>query len=177
MPLIHTVSPEQAQGSVKEIYDQATAAMGRVPNALQIWSSSPEILAKQWASIGYYMHHATLSFPLLTMIRMLVSQNTDCTYCVGFNESMLINVAHLTFDQIAAIKQDPATAPLPEKDLAMLLFVLKATQHALTITAEDVNKLKALGWNDSEILDGLAHGASMLASDVVFNAFKIIQDF
>jgi len=177
MPLIHTVSPDQAQGRVKEIYDQVTAAFGHIPNAMQIWSSSPELLAKQWQSIGYYMQHPTLSFPLLAMMRMLVSQNTHCEYCVGFNESMLINVAKLTLEQVNEAKRNPASAPLPEKDKAMLLFVLKATRDSNSVKAEDLAALKTLGWNDGEILDGLNHGASMLASDVIFNTFQIIRDY
>ena len=177
MPLIHTVTPEHAEGQVKEIYDQAMKALGSIPNALQMNSSSPDLLSRQWQQISYYMQHPTLGFPLLAMIRMLVSQANHCEYCVGFNEAMLINMAHLSHEQVAATKQNPANAPLSDKDKAMLLFVLKGTKNASSIGQEDITALKQQGWSDSEILDGLSHGAYMLAGDTILSAFKVEKDF
>lgn len=177
MPLIHTYTPENAQGQVKDIYAQIENAFGSVPNALQIYSSSPALLARQWQNIGYFMQHPTLSFTLLAMIRMLVSEKTHCEYCVGFNEAMLINMGGLTLEQVTATKANPQNAPLPEKDLAMLLFVLKATSDPDSVSAADIGGLKSLGWNDGEILDGLSHGAYMLAGDMVFNTLKLEKDF
>ena len=177
MPLIHTVSPTNADGKVKEIYNQIESAFGRIPNAIQIYSSSPELLAHHWRQIGYAMQHPTLSRTLLAMIRMLVSQNTNCEYCVGFNEAMLINMCDMTAEQVAASKKDPAAAPLSDKDKAMLLFVLKATKNSISITPADIATLKTQGWSDGEILDGLSHGADMLASDTILNAFRIEKDY
>lgn len=177
MPLLYTVTPEHAQGQVKEIYDQIAAAFGSVPNALQAYSSSPTLLASQWQNIGYYMQHPSLSFNLLAMIRMLVSAKTHCEYCVGFNEAMLINMGGLTQEQVAATKSNPQNAPLSDKDKAMLLFVVKATTDALAVTQADIAALKTQGWSDGEILDGLAHGAYMLAGDTILNVMKLERDF
>ena len=177
MPLINTVTPEKAEGKVKEIYNEIQNAFGSIPNAIQIYSSSPQLLARQWQQVGYYMQHPTLNRTLLAMMRMLISQNTHCDYCVGFNEAMLINMCHLTQEQVAATKIDPASAPISEKDKAMLLFVLKATKNSNSIDQNDIAKLKAQGWNDGEILDGLNHGAYMLAGDTILNALKIERDF
>lgn len=177
MPLIQTYTPDDAQGEVKVIYDQITSAFGSVPNALQIYSSSPALLAEHWHSIGYYMQHPTLSFNLLAFMRMLISDHGRCEYCVGFNEAMLINMGGVTIEQIAATKQNPQNAPLSDKDKAMLLFVLKATQTSATATADEIAALKALGWNDSEILDGLGHGVNMVAADILLNTLQIEKDY
>jgi len=45
-----------------------------------------------------------------------------------------------------------------------------------SITETDMNKLRTLGWQDSEILEATFHGTSQVASDMVFNAFKIEND-
>ena len=177
MPIINTVSTDTATGKVREIYGQATQAFGCVPNALQMHSASPAILEQQWQSIGYYMQHPALSFPLQAMVRMLVSERNHCEYCVGFNASMLINRAALTVEQVAVTKRDPSQAPLPEKDKAMLLFVLKAVTEPLKVTAAEVAALRKQGWSDSDILDAVMLGARNVAADIVFNTFKIEQDF
>lgn len=176
MPLINTYTPETAEGKVKEIYGQIQAAFGSVPNAMQIYSSSPALLAKQWESIGYYMQHPTLSFNLLAIMRMLISEKTHCEYCVGFNEAMLINMGGFSHEQVAATRKNPQAAPLSDKDKSMLMFVLKATGDSLSVSPADINALKAQDWSDGEILDGLNHGAYMVAGDIILNAMKVEKD-
>ncbi|HEY6095139.1 MAG TPA: hypothetical protein VIU93_09340 [Gallionellaceae bacterium] len=176
MSLIATVAPEQASGTVAELYEQIHRMMGRIPNAFRLSSASPELLGQHWHSIRYYMQHPTLSFPLLAMIRMLVSQHNDCEYCVNMNEGMLMHVAGLTPEQLAAAKRDPAQAPLPGKEKAMLQLVLKATSEPKQVQKSDLDQLRALGWSDGDILDAVSHGARNVAADIVFNAFKIEND-
>lgn len=177
MSIISTVAPEQASSKVAEIYGKIQQTMGRVPNAFQLYSSSPALLEQGFQQIAYYMQHPTLSFPLLATVRMLVSQKNDCQYCVGFNEAMLMGMANMTAEQIAATKLNPQAAPLPEKDKAMLLLVLKATQAPKSVEKADLDQLRALGWNDGEIMDAVYHGARNVAADIVFNTFKIENDF
>jgi AhpD family alkylhydroperoxidase len=177
MPLIATITPEHATGRTAEIYGQMQQALGRVSNAFQLYSASPAMLDMQWQYLGYYFQHPTLSFPLLAAIRMLVSQDNNCEYCIGMNEAMLIERAGFTVEQIAAAKRDPAATPLDAKDKAMLLLVLKATQTPLAVTAADLDGLRKLGWTDRDIFDGVSHGARNVAVDIVFNTFKIENDF
>lgn len=176
MPLIQTVLPAQAQGRVADVYRQAEAIMGRVPNAFQMYSGSPTVLETQWQQTAYFMRHPTLSFPLLALMRMLVSQDHRCAYCIDLNAAMLIERAGFTPEQIAATRRDPAAAPLDARDKAMLLFALKATRTPLEVCAADIDSLKLLGWAESDILDAVVHGARNMAADIVFNTFKIDND-
>ena len=177
MTLIQTVAPEQATGKVGQIYAQIEQNFGRVHQGFQLYSASPDLMEQLFQQNSYYMQHPTLGFRLLALIRMLVSEQNDCAYCIGFNESMLINRDGLTGDQIAAIKRDPAAAPLDEKDKAMLLFVLKGTANAKSISPADLDVLRALGWTDRDIVDGMYHGARNAAVDIMFDAFKVENDF
>lgn len=176
MPLIQTVAPSQAEGSVAAVYAEAEALFGRVPNAFQMYSGSPVLLETGWAQTRYFLGHPTLSFPLLALTRMLVSQDNRCDYCIDLNAAMLINRAGFTPEQIAATRLDPNVAPLDAKDKALLLFTLKATRTPLEVGAADIAALKALGWQENEILDAVVHAARNLAADIVFNTFKIEQD-
>lgn len=173
MSLLSLVTPENSTGRVAEIYDEITWTFGSVPTGFQLHSISPELFDDNWRNISYFMEHKSLSFPLLALIRMLVSQDNQCDYCIGLNEALLINKAGYTIEQIQGIKADPSSAPLSDKEKAMLLFVLKATQHSKSITAEDIEALRTIGWTDKDIYDGLAHGARNMAMDVIFNAFQV----
>jgi len=41
------------------------------------------------------------------------------------------------------------------------------------VEKEDIERLRELGWNDSDIYDATFHGARMLAMSTMFNAFKM----
>jgi uncharacterized peroxidase-related enzyme len=177
MSIVQTVTPEQATGKVAAIYAQVEKNFGRVYQGFQMYSASPDLMEQLFQQNSYYMRHPTLGFGLLAMIRMLVSEQNDCAYCIGFNESMLINRGGLSVEQIAAMKRDPSSAPLSEKDKAMLLFVLKGTANAKSIEKADLDALRGLGWDDRDIVDGLYHGARNAAVDIMFDAFKVENDF
>ncbi|CAK0751819.1 conserved hypothetical protein [Gammaproteobacteria bacterium] len=177
MAIIQTISPETATGEIAAIYDQMKKMMGFVPSAMQMRSSSPFMLEMQMRGLGYYMQHPTLSMSLLACVRMLVSQKNDCAYCIDLNAGLLINMMGWTIEQVAATRADPSSANLPEKDKAMLLFVLKGVGNSLSIEESDLDALRALGWSDSDILDGLGHGAQMVAGDILINTFKVEKDF
>ncbi|MHB8254568.1 MAG: carboxymuconolactone decarboxylase family protein [Acidiferrobacter sp.] len=177
MTLVATQNPDIATGPVADTYAEIAKLFGRVPNALQIYSSSPALLAQQWDTVRYYRNHPTLSAALLATVRMLVSQANDCEYCVGFNEALLINACGQTPEQVAATKAQPEAAPLPPKDKAMLLLVLKAMAAPHTVVARDLDNLRALGWTDGDMLDAVAHGARNTAVDILFNTFQVERDF
>jgi uncharacterized peroxidase-related enzyme len=175
MPLLNLIDKDQATGQVAEIYETMTNTLGFVPNAFKIFSPSAHVLSNQVGNLGYFMRHKTLGGKLLAFIRLLVSEQEHCVYCVGMNSGILLQYGVLP-EMIAEIKTDPSTAPLEAKDLAMLLFVLKMVANSNSIVQADVENLRTLGWNDTEILEAAYHGASAAATDKIFNAFKIESD-
>lgn len=177
MNMISTVSPEQANGSLAQVYGQIGQVFGRVPNGMRLFSSSPALLEQNWQQLGYYMQHPRLSFPLLAFIRMLVSERHECEYCIGMNASLLINMGGFSAADVQAARRNPADAPLPEKEKAMLLTVLKTVGAPKALEKADLDRLRTLGWEDGDILDAVYHGARNVAADIMFNAFKVENDF
>jgi alkylhydroperoxidase family enzyme len=122
------------------------------------------------------MNHDTLSTKLFALIRLLVSEAHQCKYCIGLNSGILMQTHNMSLEDIARVKQTPETAPLDEKEKALLLFVIKAIDDSNSTTAEDVETLKQLGCSEREIFDALAQGARQVAGDIMLNAFKVEDD-
>lgn len=177
MSILQTVKPEAASGEVAAIYAQIREAWGQVPTAMQVFSSNPFLLKQQWEYYGSIMQHPTLSMPLTTCIRMLVSQEGHCGYCIDMNAGMLINMAGWTPEQVAATRADYKTSPLTDKEKNLLGLVLKSTRDSNMVNASDLQAARNVGWSDSEILDAVNHGARMVASDILINGFKVERDF
>lgn len=177
MPLISTVLPQQATGEVAQTYQQIQQLFGRLPNALQLFSCSPNLLKQTWQEVSYYGQHSSLNLALLATLRMLISTVNKCDYCIDFNKSLLINMLNWTPEQVQATQADPDQAPLTDKEKALLKLVLIAVNTPHAVTAEDIQALRALGWQEQDILEAVAHGARHVAIDIIFNTFKIEQDF
>jgi uncharacterized peroxidase-related enzyme len=176
MPIIKTVAPADATGVLADYYAKIKAMRGEVRNNAMLFSSSPELLRQQMDFIVHYASHPTLSMPLLAAIRVMVSSGESCEYCVDFNTGMLINMAGWTPEQVAAMRLNVDDTPFDPKESAMLKLAVKAVRNAHNVTADDLDALRKLGWSDGDILDAVNHGARMLATDILFNAFKIEKD-
>ena len=173
MPLIKTYEKEEATGELAELYEQIIKTRGSLGNNAKLFSSSPEILKHQMGFIKYYMNHPTLSMPLLASIRILVSTNASCEFCVDYNTSMLVNMGGWTLEQVQAMHEDITKANLPKREIALLEFVIKSIKNAHSANEDDIEILHELQWSDKDILDAVNHAARMLATDIVFNTFKV----
>ncbi len=173
MPLIQTIAPEEATGELAKLYKIIEAMRGSVGNNAQLFSVSHELLRQQMDFIRFYMNHPTLSLPLLAAIRIMVSSGEECQFCIDFNTGMLINLAGWTFEQVAEMRNNPNSANLPEREIAMLNLAIKAIRNAHGVSANDLDTLREMGWSDSDILEAVNHATRMLATDIIFNTFKI----
>jgi uncharacterized peroxidase-related enzyme len=177
MSLLTTVDPRQAEGKTAEIYHEIEAMLGFIPNAIRLDSVNPSHMARHWEGIKEAIGHETLSDKLFTLIRLLLSEETQCDYCIGLNAGMLMQNHGMSQEEIVQVKQTLDAAPLDQKEKALLRFVMKGVSDSNSISAEDVAVLKQLGISDREIFDALAHGAWHVANDVMLNAFKVERDF
>ena len=177
MSLLNTVTPENAQGAVADVYNEINSTWNMVPNPIQLFSVSPELLKNQWEKYKYFDTQEIPSAKLNTMIRLLVSEEAKCDYCIGLNAGMLINMFGMSGAEVQQLKADPASAALDDKEKALLLFVLKAVDHAHDVTENDVQNLRDLGLTDKQIFEGVNSGATMRAGNIIFDTFKVEIDF
>jgi alkylhydroperoxidase family enzyme len=172
MALIQTTPPEKAEGKLAELYAELEQMFGKVPNNARMLGVSPAVLDNQLQIMEHYIGHPTLSTPFLAMVRMLISKSCQSAYCQNVNSRLLMK-AGFTKEQIGAMQADITQAPLDEKHKALLLFVVKSCDDPHSITAEDVERLRALGWADVDMVDAVAHGARMVGTNIILDTFKI----
>ena len=176
MALLHTVAADDAEGKVKQVYDQLMQTARVIPRPMQMMSVSPDLLAIQVQFLNHYFRHPTLGFALLAHIRLLVSHHFNYPYCVDFNSSLLQMITDITDEQLDAVKADAASALLTDRDKAMLLFVLKCVKTPDATKKEDIDALKEMGWTEKDIFEATQHGADMIRHGTLFKAFKMAED-
>ncbi|HHD81755.1 MAG TPA: hypothetical protein ENK94_01015 [Campylobacterales bacterium] len=175
--LLSFVNIKDAKGDVKAVYDEITKAWGFVPIVLKQYSLNPKILRIQWELYKELGENKNFDPKMLTMMRMLLGEAQDCTYCLGLNKGMLLNMFKVPMDEVVALSKDPNTAKLDEKQKTMLLFILKAVKTPHDTNAKDIEGLKKLGWSDKDIFEGVKSGTNVIAATLLIDALKLQKDF
>jgi hypothetical protein len=173
MPLLNTVSPQDAQGEVKKAYAIFEQIGIPVPLPMQMLSVSPDYLSIQGNLVSYFMRHPSLSPLLLAHIRLVVAHEENYPYCVQFNKEILKIMGDLSEEQIAVVTEDPSAAELKTEEKALLMFVQKVVRDPASTRTEDMQALKALGWSDRDIFDATLMGINMVGTGMMFKAFKM----
>ena len=172
--LLNVITPENATGKVAEMYEAAKASSGTVSNSTMMYSHSPELYEQFGAFLGYYMEHKSLSGALLAAVRVVVAEEAGCEFCIGFNGGMLINYMGWNQEQVEALKNGNIDAtPLSDKEKEMFKYIIKGVNTPHEISADDLEALRKLGWDEGSIFDGLHHAVIAKATDTLFNAFKV----
>jgi alkylhydroperoxidase family enzyme len=174
MPLIKTVSLEEAQGGIKEAYEMLLEKIGLIPKPLEMMSVSPALFELQMRRIQYLSQHPKLSYPLLAHIRYLVARNLDYPYCTDFNK-MILKKQGLSDDDIRRLEADPPQSLLEADENAMLAFVVKAVKSPGQVAPEEIDHLRDLGYADRDIMDALAQGVSMIDHAIMMQVFQMEQ--
>jgi len=149
---IQVIEPEQAQGRLKEIYDETLKKRGALAAVHKIHSLNPESLR------AHMELHMTLLFgksPLLRrereLIAVAVSRANGCAYCVGHHS-----------DAFARYEKDPAKVKaaktgrweeFPGNEAALCRFAEKLTLDPSASSEADVAALRAAGYGDQAVLD------------------------
>jgi alkylhydroperoxidase family enzyme len=120
--------------------------------------------------------HPRVSRELLALLRLGVAMDSDFPYCVELNSTALQMLLDLTDAQLAEVRHDPSKAELPEPELALALFVMRAVREPEAVAAADVQRLRDLGWDDESIFVATFQGAFMLTMGVLFTAFQMYQE-
>lgn len=175
MALISTVPQEKAEGTIKEGYDMFMKYIGIIPKPMEMMSASPALFELQLSRINYFSKHPKLGFALLAHIRYLVAHNLDYRFCMDFNRHILKKQG-IEDEDIRKMEADPSQSLLEENESAMLSFVIKAVKTPGTVTAEDIQRLRDLGWEERDMVDALSQGVSMIDHAIMMQVFQMDQD-
>ncbi len=173
MSLLQTVSPENAEGKVKEAYDFFNGMAGMVPLPIQMVSTSPDLLSNFIDTVKYYVNESNLSTSLLAHIRLLVSKEEDFTFCINLNQEILKGLCGYSQDKVDLFMKDINQALLEKREIDLLKFVIKAVADPALTEKSDIYELKKAGWTEKDIYEAVHEGLLMLIRGISFKAFKM----
>lgn len=174
MALLERITKETTgHDAVRDFFNRVENAVGTVPETFTTLANSPALFEAQVAQIGYYQNHPALSPELLAFIRYTSACWFKNKACIDFNGTILKKQG-MTEQELAGIIADPESAPLEDKEKAMLKFVYRGVKDQDSASRQDMENLRALGWNNSDIVDAVSHGFFMYAPGKILELFKMI---
>jgi len=138
-------------GLYKDLID---SARGRNAEYSKIWDlfafqpSFTDSLSR--FSQGVLRTPATISPAMRELIAAWTSFQNECGFCTRAHAAAAVELLG-SEDLVRSVLSDLEASPLEEKDKAMLRFVTKMTRDLPDVTAEDVERVRAAGWDDEAI--------------------------
>ncbi|MBI5594669.1 MAG: peroxidase-related enzyme [Elusimicrobia bacterium] len=152
MAWIRVVEPQEARGTLKDVYEQTAGKRGKLAAIHKIHSLHPESLS---AHMGLYM---TLMFgrsPLSRRERealgVAVSRANGCAYCVAHHSDALRR--YEKDEAVLAAVQNGAWERLNAREAALCRYGDKLTRRPAECSQADVKALHEAGFGDAEVLD------------------------
>ena len=159
-----------ATGATAEVYAQVKKiAGGTVPNLFAtVGHVAPETLSAVLAAEGV-LAAGSLSKQDLETIKLLVSEQTGCDYCVAAH-AMLGKMTGLSTEALKQIRAGQATGDA-RRD-ALVHFVLNLQKTSGTIGENEFAAIRAAGYGDTQ----LAEISLAVAMTIFTNTFNRIND-
>ena len=150
MTRLHTVAPDQAGQEAAELFGIVKRNIGKVPNVYAtIGSNAPAVLAHVLGT-GATLAKSSLSKREQEAINLAVSEATGCDYCVAAH-TMTGKLAGYTAEQTRELR----TGSFAEDARidALVKFALHLVQQRGTLDAAAVDALKAVGFDDRQLVE------------------------
>lgn len=153
MALIEVIQPEQAEGELKQVYDDLIASRGKLAEVHKIQSLNPKSIVNHMDLYMTLLYgKSPIKRVLREMLAVVVSKANNCEYCQIHH---LEAVNHYWKNDAKAndFKNDYTSVELTETEK---LFCEFAHEHTINPSSDKeliINKLKALGVSDRAILD------------------------
>ncbi len=147
---IQTIRESEAEGKLREIYEGDRKSLGYVPNHARVFSLRPEVL-EAWRALQVSIRKS-LRLRRYELVTLAAAMALKCRYCL-LAHGAILNKNGMSVDQLRAILTNFRNAGLEHPEVAMMEFAQKITRSANEMTQADVDVLRALGFEDVDILD------------------------
>ena len=173
MTYIETVPEDQASEQVAALYAADRERMGRLPNFTRAFSPRPDVYAA-WLQLNGAIK-AGMDLRRYELATLAAARRLRSSYCMLAHGSVLLD-RFLGADELRAAATDPETAGLDEVDVAVMEVAAKVADDATAVTQDDVDRLRALGLSDADVLDVVLAAAARCFFSKVLDGLGVEPD-
>jgi uncharacterized peroxidase-related enzyme len=150
MTFIDTISEDDATGAAAAMYETDREIFGHLPNFTQGFSLRPEVYAA-WRQLNGTVK-AGMDLRRYELATLAAATRLRSSYCSLAHGSVLLE-RFLGPEAVQAVAGRDASAELDEVDVAVVALADKVARDATSVTQQDVDRLRALGLSDTDVMD------------------------
>jgi uncharacterized peroxidase-related enzyme len=173
MTFIETVPEADATSVVAEMYDADREIRGYLPNYTKAFSLRPEVYAA-WRRLNSAIT-TNMDLRRYELATVAAARRLRSSYCTLAHGSVLIS-RFFEPEAVRALVDDHRTADLEPTDVAVMDLADKVADDAGSVSRADVDRLRALGLTDAEILDVVLAAAARSFFSKALDALGVEPD-
>jgi uncharacterized peroxidase-related enzyme len=167
MAFVETVSEEDADGEVADIYEAAREQFGYLPNLVRVFSLRPDVY-RGWLELnGAAKAHDLRRYELATFA---AARRLGSSYC-SLQHGKVIAQEFLSLEKVPGLPEG-----LDEADRAVMELAEKVADDATSVTQADIDRLRGLGLSDAEIVDVVLATAVRCFFSKTLDALGVLPD-
>jgi uncharacterized peroxidase-related enzyme len=151
MAYIRTIPEGEAEGVLREVYDQQIKNTGSISNYHELLSLRPEVIGAYAEMVKTF--RGKMRLRRYELIMMAAARIIGCRYCLLSHGGLLLKNGFDEGQIEAIIRGNYADASLTEEEIGIMHFAEKLSHHANEMRQADVDTLHGFGLSDEEILD------------------------
>lgn len=153
MTRLKAISPEEATGKTKELFDGIQSKLGVVPNMMRTMGHSPALL-EGYLSLNATLSHGKLGAKTGELLALTIGETNSCDYCLSAHSYIGEKLVHIGTDTLQNARSGKST---DAKTDAALKFANVLIEKRGRVNDTDVNAVKAAGLTDGEIGEVVGH--------------------
>jgi uncharacterized peroxidase-related enzyme len=173
MTFVDTVAEAQATGAVAEMYATDVDAFGHLPNFTRAFSLRPAVYTA-WRQLNGAIK-SSMDLRRYELATVAAARRLRSSYCALAHGSVLID-KFLDADSVAAVVADHRTAGLSAVDVAVMDLAEKVVDDATSVDQADIDRLRAEGLSDAEIVDVVLAAAARCFFSKTLDALGVEPD-
>ncbi|TAX38934.1 carboxymuconolactone decarboxylase family protein [Rhizobium leguminosarum] len=168
-PATLEAAPEASKPTLEAIKRQ----IGALPNVFRMMSNSPAVL-EAYAALNGALGKGNLDKKIRERIALAIAQINGCEYCLAAHTYTGTHVAKLSLDEILAARRGGSSEARAD---AAVKFAVRVAEARGGVSNEEVEAVKAAGFDDGELLEIVAHVAASTFTNYMNEVFKTDVDF
>jgi uncharacterized peroxidase-related enzyme len=152
MSWIRVVREDEADGALAEAYEEVVRSRGKLSAIMRIQSLAPKAMR---AHLDLYLalmfDRGGLGRAERELIAVVVSVENGCEYCT-LHHAAALEAWWKDRERVERLRESPGSAGLSDREAALVDYALALTRSPAEVREGDVERLRAAGLADEEIL-------------------------
>lgn len=173
MTRLKAVSPEEATGKTKELFNGIQSKLGMVPNMMRTMGGSSAVL-EGYLNLSGALGHGTLGAKTSALIALAVAESNACDYCLSAHSFIGEKLVGIDAPSLSAAREGINGNAKIE---AALKFATTLVSKKGSVDDVDVKAAKAAGYTEGEVGEIIAHVALNIFTNYFNKAANTQIDF